>query len=69
MDLNLTADEIRMVITKHGFDVPRHIEGIFVGDEVRVEILHLAYSHVVVKRVGPKKFSVYPCKTRGVDDT
>ena len=67
MDLNLTTDELRTVITEAGFDVPRDIDGVFVGNEARVKILHLKYSHVIVKRIGPKKFSVVP--VRGIDET
>lgn len=65
MDLNLTVEELRMVITKAGFDVPRHPEGVYVGNEARVQILHLKYSHVVVTRQSPKRFNVIPCNVRG----
>ena len=60
MDLNLTVEELRMVIMKAGYDVPRDIEWVIVGHKVHVKILHQKYSHVVVARLSPKRFSVNP---------
>lgn len=60
MNLNLTLGEIKSIIQKHGYTVPRDMDGIFIGNEVRVRILHLKYSHVAVTRKSHDCFDVIP---------
>jgi hypothetical protein len=60
MDLDLTLAEIETLLTKEGWHFTIPLEGLFVGNTVRLLVFHLKYSFVQVERLGPDEFKITP---------
>ncbi len=60
MDLDLTTAEIVALLKERGWQVPTPIDGVFVGNTVRVRVLNLRYSFVQIERLGLDKFKFTP---------
>ena len=62
MDLNLTTTEIVNLLKKRGWAVKTPLDGVFVGNEVRVRVINLVTEFVKITRTGPDKFKIVAVK-------
>ncbi len=62
MNLDLTTTEIVNLLKKRGWDAKTPLDGVFVGNEVRVRVFNLVTEFVKITRTGPDKFKIVAVK-------
>ena len=64
MDFDLTLAEILAILREEGWQIPIPIDGVYVGNTVRVRVLDLQYSFVQIEHIGYDQFKFTPITFR-----